>query len=450
MVFNKEIRTAYFFCFLLCVAQADIFSIFDPKNWESKSSSTSTAPKDSLAAAGSTPATPNAALSTPKPSTTPGAPITGPGAFDVTKHGAVGDGKTENSKAFLAAWQAACSYSGKSTFVVPEGDFLLGPIAFMGPCGNGSPAVVIAGTLKAVPDRQAFPEDYWILFRGMTGLDVSGGGTLDGQGAETWKGTDCPKNRKCNMPPSSLKLVVIDSKIHDINLINAKGFHVSFLKSQNVHMYNMHITAPEDSPNTDGIHLSRSNSINITDSTIGVGDDCVSIGTGNDGIYVSNVFCGPGHGISVGSLGKRPNEENVANIHVKNCTLTGTDNGVRIKTWPASPVLQAKNFTFEDITMNNARFPIIIDQKYCPSKHCSDEPSNVKVSNIIYKNIRGTSTTKLAVNLDCSQKNPCENIQLDNIDLTYQDSSQELGSLCYHAKVATTGVQKPLPCILKQ
>jgi len=36
---------------------------------------------------------------------------------------------------------------------------------------------------------------------------------------------------------------------------------------------------------------------------------------------------------SVGSLGKGGEYATVEEVHVKNCTLTGTTNGARIKTW---------------------------------------------------------------------------------------------------------------------
>ena len=136
----------------------------------------------------------------------------------------------------------------------------------------------------------------------------------------------------------------------------------------------INISAPDDSPNTDGIHIGRSNGIEISNSIIATGDDCVSLGDGSQNVLVSDVSCGPGHGISVGSLGKYKKEEDVVGLTVINCTFTGTSNGVRIKTWPDSEDGKASNFTFEDLFMNNVENPIVIDQEYCPHNQC-----NIKV-----------------------------------------------------------------------
>lgn len=63
------------------------------------------------------------------------------------------------------------------------------------------------------------------------------------------------------------------------------------------------------------------------------GDDCISIQTGCANIYMHNVKCGPGHGISIGGLGKDGTKACVSNITVRDTLMTSTMNGVRIKTW---------------------------------------------------------------------------------------------------------------------
>ncbi|KAJ4844966.1 hypothetical protein Tsubulata_011697 [Turnera subulata] len=347
------------------------------------------------------------------------------GVFDVTEYGAVPDEATENSKAFLAAWDAACDHTGNSIFYIPEGVFLVGPVSFSGPClNNQSPDIKIFGTLMAPGSLDAFPESNWIEFKNLANFRLTGGNgkpNLDGQGAVgAWKQSSCTKASRCRKLVTSLKFSgVSNGEISDITVIDSKAFHIGFHGSSNIVVQNITITAPGDSPNTDGIHVSHSTNISITSSKIGVGDDCVSIGPGSYNISISNIKCGPGHGISVGSLGKYKNEEDVYGISVRNCTINGTQNGIRIKTWPGAPISSAYDMTFRDITMINVSNPIILDQEYCPGHSCKlSEPSLVKLRDIYLKNIQGTYNTPSAVTLLCSSSVPCENIQLVGVNLT--------------------------------
>lgn len=81
---------------------------------------------------------------------------------------------------------------------------------------------------------------------------------------------------------------------------------------------------------------------------------------------------------SIGSLGKEVNEAGVQNVTVKTATFTGTDNGVRIKSWGRPSNGFVRNVLFEHITMVNAKNPIIIDQNYCPdNKGCPGKVRDV-------------------------------------------------------------------------
>ncbi|KAL7171542.1 hypothetical protein ACSBR2_036236 [Camellia fascicularis] len=54
--------------------------------------------------------------------------------FDVFSFGAEGDGVSDDSKALLAAWKAACKIPG-ATVKIPSGfEFLIKPITLQGPC----------------------------------------------------------------------------------------------------------------------------------------------------------------------------------------------------------------------------------------------------------------------------------------------------------------------------
>ena len=80
---------------------------------------------------------------------------------------------------------------------------------------------------------------------------------------------------------------------------------------------------------------------------------------------------------SVGSLGKYKDELEVVGVLVKNCTLSGTTNGARIKSWPGNKPNKASAITFEDIIMDHVKNPIIIDQQY--GKKASSEVTTTHI-----------------------------------------------------------------------
>ncbi|CBI36886.3 unnamed protein product, partial [Vitis vinifera] len=375
---------------------------------------------------------------------------TGATVFDVTKYGAVADGKTDNVEAFMKTWLAACHWRGTSTVLIPEGKFLVGQATFEGPCNSPNPIVFEArGTVLAQPDLSEYPSPEWLMFEDVNQLILKGGGTFDGQGVFAWKYNDCHQNADCQMLPTNLKFnKVNNSVVQDITSLDSKSFHYFITNSYNFTAFNLTITAPGNSPNTDGMHLSRCDLVNLSNFTIKTGDDCISVGQGSTNINITNVYCGPGHGLSIGSLGKYPNEKDVVGIHVTNCTLNGTTNGARIKTWPGSPPSQASSIIFQDIVMNSVKNPILIDQKY--GSH-TGKPSRVKVSDVLYKNLRGTTISKVAVSLVCSELVPCNGLQLEDIDFTYNGPATfkenlPFSSTCLHANASYVGKQNPPAC----
>ncbi|GAB4850429.1 hypothetical protein Ancab_029733, partial [Ancistrocladus abbreviatus] len=105
-------------------------------------------------------------------------------------------------------------------------------------------------------------------------------------------------------------------------------------------------------------------------------DDFVSIGDGTKNLQVQNVECGPGHGISMGSLGRYQNEAPRVGVYMKNCTFTNMQNGVRIKLRLGSYIPPASKLHFEGITVNNMMNPVVLDQAYCPYNHCTTKEAS--------------------------------------------------------------------------
>ncbi|XXG58562.1 hypothetical protein AAC387_Pa04g0846 [Persea americana] len=372
------------------------------------------------------------------------------GEFNIMDHGAKADGKTDDAQAFQDTWTAACGSSGPATIIVPKGDYWMGPLKFTGPC-KGVPSITMKldGHLLAETDLNKFPSGDWVYFGSIDGLTITGTGVFDGQGASIWHLNDCQQNEKCKLLPTNVKFISMTNTVIDgITSLNSKNFNFGVVECKNFKAINFKVTNPGDSPNTDGMHVERCSDVTIEGAQIGTGDDCISLGQGLTNVQISKVTCGPGHGISVGSLGKYPDEKDVTGLVVSDSTISDTLNGIRIKSWGNSPSASSvSNVTFENITFKNVNNPIIIDQEYCPGGACANEvPSKVQISDVTFRNIQGTSASEVGVTLLCSKGLPCKNVKLQDINITPSKGAAPLTSTCSNIKALYMGTQVPPPC----
>ncbi|MED6222737.1 hypothetical protein PIB30_067244 [Stylosanthes scabra] len=334
--------------------------------------------------------------------------------FNVAHYGAKSnDGRADN-KAFEKAWKLACSRGG--VLVVPEKK--------------------LHGTIKAWPKISAYENDrqHWILFANLTNFRVYGGGTFNGNGKIWWEHS-CKINER-------LAVTFIECnnlRVENIGFRNAQQMHVRFQKCNYVTASNLVVQAPGNSPNTDGLHVTETKNIFIRDSVIRTGDDCISIVSGSQNVRATNIACGPGHGISIGSLGAGKSEAQVSNVIINGATLTGTTNGVRIKTWQGG-YGYAKDIKFMNIAMRNVTNPIIIDQNYCDQREpCQQQESAVELSNVVYQNIVGTSATQVAIKFNCSKTFPCRSIYLQDVILKPEGDLGGTVATCENVRYANRG-----------
>ncbi|XP_010257197.1 PREDICTED: polygalacturonase [Nelumbo nucifera] len=373
-----------------------------------------------------------------------GSPSTSAQVFNVDDYGAKADGG-DDSEAFKKAWKAACSSSSASTLVVPQDkSYLLKPVTFWGPC-KSDVTVTISGTIEASANQLDYKNDrrHWLIFENIKNLLVEGGGTINGNG-KTWWQSSCKINKTlpCKKAPTAVTFYNCNNLgLKNMRIKDAQQIHVSFEKCSNVQASNLMITAPEKSPNTDGIHITNTQNIQIKSSVIGTGDDCMSIESGSRTVEATDITCGPGHGISIGSLGDDNSEAHVSDVVVNRAKLSGTTNGVRIKTWQGGSG-SASNIKFQNVAMNNVFNPIIIDQNYCDrAEPCKEQKSAVQVRDVVYKNIKGTSASSIAINFNCSKTYPCSAILLQDISLVREGGTAK--ALCNNVKLTKVGTVSP-------
>ncbi|PHU30397.1 Polygalacturonase [Capsicum chinense] len=384
------------------------------------------------------------------------------GFYDVRSYGAQGDGIADDTEAFKAAWDAACQVESAVIHVPVGYSFMIQSTIFTGPCQNGL-VFQLEGSIMPPDGPESWPSNnskrQWLVFYRVNELSLQGGGVIDGRGEEWWN-LPCKPHKgpngstlpgPCDSPIAIRFFMSSNLTVQGIKMKNSPQFNFRFDNCKNVHIESLHITAPTWSPNTDGIHIEQTSNVEIYDSLISNGDDCVSIGAGCYDVDIRNLTCGPGgHGISIGSLGNHNSRACVSNITVRDSVIKGSDNGVRIKTWQGG-YGALSGVSFLNIHMDNVRNPIIIDQFYCLSKDCSNHTSAVSVSDIEYSSIKGTYDIRSPpMHFACSDTIPCTNITLSDIELLPAQGDLVLDPFCWNAYGGQeTLIIPPIFCLLE-
>jgi len=315
---------------------------------------------------------------------TPPLPVISNQVFAVTNTafagGALGNGVSNSAAAINAAITFASSHGGGTVEIPPVGtltNYLSGPIT-------------MASHVNLQIDNGAmlrmFPMITWTNLYGtstpfvtassLTDIEISGSGTMDGQGTNWWVpvGTpnEVPRPNFINIGGCTRVL------IQNVKLQNPPTFTI-YMKSSDtsVTIQGITINTPFDSHNTDGFDITSTNVL-IQNSYISTGDDNIEIGgTGAAAtdITVSNCTFGTGHGLSIGSY----TGGGVNNLLVSNCTWNGTEYGIKMKTDRDRGGLM-ENLKYLDLTMTNVNFPFAFYMYYnsmgSPSKNITNTPAS--------------------------------------------------------------------------
>ncbi|CAN1249991.1 Probable polygalacturonase At1g80170 [Linum perenne] len=319
--------------------------------------------------------------------------------------GAAGDGVQNDTQALGDAWEIACSSPKRSRIVVPAGTYLVHPIVMSGPC-KSKITFSIFGTIVAPQDPQAWRgmnHRRWLYFAKVNHLRLQGGGTINGMGRQWWANS-C-KTHKKNQALTFHRCK--DLKVENLRVFDSQQMHVAFTNCVRVFASLLQVLAPAFSPNTDGIHISSSKGVQVMNTIVRTGDDCISIVGNSSRINIKNIVCGPGHGISIGSLGKSNSTDFVESVSVDGAFLSNTKNGLRIKTW---------------------------------------QTKAVKVQDVSFKHIKGTSATREAIRISCSECSPCEGLYLEDVQLSLSTEGGVTESFCWEAYGTSEGSVFPPPC----
>jgi polygalacturonase len=303
--------------------------------------------------------------------------------YDVTKFGAVGDGKTDCTAAFRKAIEK-CNAEGGGRVIVPKGVYSSGAIHLM---SNVNLYVTRQATIRFSTDPKKYLPVVFTRWEGtecmnyspliyafeQENIAVTGEGTLDGQSSPenwwSWKGTRDTIGSKPSQNNARKKLlemgeqrVAVSERVFGggsflrpnfFQPYRCKNVLVQGVVFKNSPMWFLHpvlcknvsiigVTTEGQGPNNDGCDPESSSDVLIKDCSFNNGDDCIAIKSGRNGdgrrvnvasenIIVQGCRMKNGHGgVVVGS----EVSGSVRNVYAEDCTMDSPnlDRALRIKT----------------------------------------------------------------------------------------------------------------------
>ncbi|CAE7381533.1 unnamed protein product [Symbiodinium sp. CCMP2456] len=217
--------------------------------------------------------------------------------------GAVGDGKTDNTEAFRTAMEI-CSANrswGTERFIlqIPKGVFVLGSVNLTSKMTlrllKGSKLLGVSSPdsyplLPALPsyglnrDWSLDPSKRHaaLLFGyNLSDLTIEGPGIIDGNGSWWWSRFSKTHVLLRHGRPSLIQcMFCANITLRRIRLQNPAFWNTHFYASKSILVEHVNITAPYDSPNTDGINLDSVVHAIVRHSEISTGDDAIAIKSG--------------------------------------------------------------------------------------------------------------------------------------------------------------------------
>ena len=202
--------------------------------------------------------------------------------------------------------------------------------------------------------------------------------------------------------------------------------------------------------NSDGFDVSTTNDSVIYNNIVYNQDDCVAITSGNN-ITVHNFYCSGGHGMSIGSVGGKSNN-NVTNILVgilfsfregkvltslkfTESVIVNSQNGARIKS-NYNTTGFISNITYSNIVVSNISiYGIDVQQDYLnggpvslmlstlpvhnANRSQTGIPSNgVTISNLLFSNLTGTAAAGARDYYVLCGNGSCSNFDFEGVYIT--------------------------------
>ena len=340
-------------------------------------------------------------------------------SYNVVDHGAIGDGKTINTKSIQKAIDA-CNLAGGGTVTIEDGDYISGTLLL-----KDNVTLHIAKDAKLIGSSN--PLDYQSIdtFEDATGqqrgncligaknatnIAVTGKGTIDGNGEAFLSKNIKAKIKELNITetegfgsnrPFLLRFVNSSQiKVQDVHLRQPAAWTCHFYQSNTILVDNVSIYSHAHK-NNDGIDLDSSYDAVIKNCDINTGDDAICIKTTSPkptyNVKVSDCKLRSDWGsIKFGteSMG------DMYNIDIKNCRIYDTKGGgIKILSVDGANI---HDVTIDGIQMDRVDMPIFIRLGERLRTYRDAEKQEVgSITNVVIKNVTGNARV-----LDSSRVKP--------------------------------------------
>ncbi|KAI0181910.1 glycoside hydrolase family 28 protein [Hypoxylon sp. FL1284] len=222
-------------------------------------------------------------------------------------------------------------------------------------------------------------------------VEGASGHLIDGDGARWWDGKGSNGGKK--KPKFFAAHKMNSSSITGLRVRNTpvQGFSVNQaydLTLQDISIDNSDGDKEDGGHNTDAFDVGSSDGVRILGADIRNQDDCLAVNSGSN-IEFSGGSCSGGHGLSIGSVGGR-DDNDVRNVHISDTSVSASQNGIRIKTvYDATGSVH--NITYADITLDGITdYGVVVEQDYENGSPTGDPTDGVPVTQLTLRNVQGS------------------------------------------------------------
>ncbi|KAJ9625015.1 Polygalacturonase 1 [Taxawa tesnikishii (nom. ined.)] len=226
-----------------------------------------------------------------------------------------------------------------------------------------------------------------------TDITVKGasGHVIDCNGAKWWDGEG--SNGGKTKPKAFYAHSLIDSTIQGLNVKNTPVQFMSINSATNLKVISVTLDnsagdSGELGHNTDAFDVGSSTGVYISGANVKNQDDCLAVNSGTD-ISFTGGTCSGGHGLSIGSVGGR-DDNDVKNVYIANNKISNSQNGARIKTVYGATG-SVNNVTYSAITLSNiSKYGIVIEQDYENGSPTGTPTTGVPITDLTVSGVTGS------------------------------------------------------------